>query len=152
MSQKIEDGAIKSQKSMLYWKKQLEEDIATRKVNWRQVSSMIGCKKSTLERWNLREVKLGRDWAICEKLCQQAFQNNVPQHETAKSLNIPSSTEHNIIKRIQKSGGIGVEHQYWMPVICDTNTHDSVIEITAQAQENLQKLWTQFAVPSTNAG
>ncbi len=79
------------------------------------------------------------------------FKNNIPQHQTAKALQISSSTVHNIIKRFKEPGEISVrKRQGRRPLVdarglrvlrrhCITHRHDSVIDITKWAQEYFQK-------------
>lgn len=67
----------------------------------------LGIKKA-FERLNLSEVKMGRGSAVREN-CQKIvgpFQNNVPQQKIVKTLNIPSFSVHNIVKRYEESGEI----------------------------------------------
>ncbi len=54
---------------------------------------------------------MGRGSPICKRVRKKIveyFKNNVPQCQTAKALQIPSSTVHNIIKRFRESGEIYV--------------------------------------------
>ncbi len=71
---------------------------------------MISYKRDVLERQSLSEVKMGsRGSPICERICKKIveyFKNNVPQRQIAKSLQISSSTVHNIIKRFRETGRI----------------------------------------------
>ncbi len=79
------------------------------------------------------------------------FRNNVPQHQTAKALQILSSTVHNIIKRFREPGEISVHKgQGRRPLLdahglralrqdCITHRHDSFIDIAKWAQEYFQK-------------
>ena len=81
---------------------------------------MISYKRDVLERQSLSEVKMGRGSPICERVRKKIVENNVPQHQIAKALQISSSTVHNIIKRFRKTGEISVrkaEDLYWMPVV-----------------------------------
>ncbi len=71
--------------------------------------------------------------------------------QSAKALQISSSTDHNIIKRFREIGEISVRKwQCRRPLLdacglqalrwhCITHRHNSVIDITKWAQENLQK-------------
>ncbi len=62
---------------------------------------MISYKRDVLERQSLRS-KDGHGSPICERVRKKIveyFKNNVPQSQIAKSLQISSSTVHNIIKR-----------------------------------------------------
>ncbi len=79
------------------------------------------------------------------------YKNNVPQRQITKTLQISSSTEHNIIKRFRVIGEISVcKGPGWRPLLdarglqalrrhCITHLHDSVIDITKWAQEYFQK-------------
>ncbi len=115
---------------------------------------MISYKRDVLERQSLSEVKMGRGSPICERVCKKIveyFKNNVPQYQIAKSLQISSSTVHNIIKRFKESGEISVREGLGRrPLLdahglralrrhCVTHWHDSVIDITKWAQEYFQK-------------
>ncbi len=115
---------------------------------------MISYKRDDIERQSLSEVKMGRCSPICERVRKKIveyFQNNVPQHQIAKALQISSSTVHNIIKRFRETGEISVRKgQGRRPFLdarglqalrrhCITHRHDSVIDITKWAQEYFQK-------------
>ncbi len=112
---------------------------------------MISCKRDVLERQSLSEVKMGRGSPICERVRKKIVENNIPQHQIAKALQISSSTVHNIIKRFRETGEISVRKgQGQRPLLdarglralrrhCITHRHDSVIDITKWAQEYLQK-------------
>jgi len=135
-------------------KKQLEKHVATNKDNLQQVSNMIGYKKSTSERQSLSEVKIGRGLAICKEDFRIMFLNIKLQ-----TLNVPSSTVHNIIKRFRKSGDTSVykghrcENQLYACDLqvrkqhCIKNKYDSVLEITAWAQEHFQKSVCEHSSP-----
>ncbi len=97
---------------------------------------------------------MGRGSPICERVRKKIveyFKNNVPQCQTAKALQISSSTVHNIIKRFRETGEIsGRKGQGRRPLLdarghralrrhCITHRHDSVIDITKWAQEYFQK-------------
>ncbi len=76
---------------------------------------MISYKRDILERQSLSEVKMGRGSPICERVCKRLWntflnfpQNNVPQRQIAKALQISSSTVPNIIKRFRETGEISV--------------------------------------------
>ncbi len=72
---------------------------------------MISYKRDVLERQSLSEVKMGRGSPICERVRKnivEYFKNNVPQCQIAKSLQISSSTVHNIINRFRETGEISV--------------------------------------------
>ncbi len=93
---------------------------------------------------------MGRGSPICESILEY-FKNNVPQRPIAKTLQITSSTVHNIIKRFRETGEISVRKgQGRRPLLdacglralrwhCITHWHDSVIDITKWAQEYFQK-------------
>ncbi len=112
---------------------------------------MISCKRDVLERQSLSEVKMGRGSPICERVRKKIVENNIPQHQIAKALQISSSTVHNIIKRFRETGEISVRKgQGQRPLLdarglralrrhCITHRHDSVIWHTKWAQEYLQK-------------
>ena len=126
-----------------------------------QLISLIGNRSAT---WlgikeHLREAKSlrSKDWQrlnTCKKLCPQnvkQFHNNVPVHKTMRSLNVISSTVHNTIKWFRESteSSLGKEHR-WKSVLdardfrvlrqlCIKKRPDSVLEITAWAQEHFQK-------------
>ncbi len=115
---------------------------------------MICYKWDVLERQRLSEVKMGRGSPLCERVYKKImeyFKNNVPQHQTAKALQILSSTVHNIIKRFREPGEISVHKgQGRRPLLdahglralrqhCITHRHDSFIDITKWAQEYFQK-------------
>lgn len=62
-------------------------------------------------------------------------------------------------KDIKDLGQEKEKSQYWMVVIfvssgghCTVNRSDTVLDITARAQEHLHQTLTHFNVPSTNAG
>ncbi len=97
---------------------------------------------------------MGRGSPICERVRKKIveyFKNNVPQCQIAKTLQISSSTVHNIIKRFRETGEISVRKgQGRRPLLdarglwtlrwhCITHRHDSVIDITKWAQEYFQK-------------
>ncbi len=97
---------------------------------------------------------MGRVCPICEsvhKKIVEFFKNSVPQHQIAKTLQISSSTLHNIIKSFREIGEISVRKgQGRRPLLdarglralrrhCITHRHDSVINITKWAQEYFQK-------------
>ncbi len=68
---------------------------------------MISYKRDVLERQSL----MGRGSPICERVHKKIvayFKNNVPQYQIAKALQIPSSTVHNIIKRVRETGEFSV--------------------------------------------
>ena len=76
----------------------------------------------------------------------EPFQNNIPQRKIVKTLNSSSSTVYNILKTLQASGDISKRKEYGWKSILDThdghcikNRHDSVMGITAWAQEHFQK-------------
>ncbi len=72
---------------------------------------MISYKKDVLERQSLSEIKMGRGSPICERMRKKIveyFNNNVPQRQIAKALQISSSTVKNIIKRFRETGEISV--------------------------------------------
>ncbi len=115
---------------------------------------MISYKRDVLERQSLSEVKMGRGFPICERVCKKIveyFKNNVPQHQIANALQISSSAVHNIIKRFRETGEITLRKgQGWRPLLdarglralrrnCITHRHDSLIDITKWAQEYFQK-------------
>ncbi len=115
---------------------------------------MISCKRDVLERQSLSEVKMGRGSPICERVRKKIveyFNNNVPQRQIAKALQISSSTMHNIIKRFRETGEISVRKGQGRRHLldarglqafrrhCITHRHDSVIDITKWAQEYFQK-------------
>ncbi len=86
---------------------------------------MISYRRDVLERQSLSEVKMGRGSPICERVRKKIveyFKNNVPQCQTAKALQISSSTVHNIIKRfrdLEKSLCVRdkTEDLCWIPVV-----------------------------------
>ncbi len=97
---------------------------------------------------------MGRGSPICERVRKKIveyLENNVPQCQIAKALQISSSTMHNIIKRFRETGEISVcKGQGQRPLLdarglralrrhCITHQHDSVIDITKWAQEYFQK-------------
>ncbi len=106
---------------------------------------MISYKRDVLERQSLSEVKMGRGSTICERVHKKiveyfknkCFLTNVPQHQIAKTLQISSSTVHNIIKSFRKTGEISVRKgQGRRPLLdahglralrrhCITHRHDS---------------------------
>lgn len=115
---------------------------------------MTGYKKSILEWQRLSEVKMGRGSPIPLILRRQIveqYQKGVRQCKIAKSLNISSSTVHNIIKRFRESGRISVRKGQGRKTIlgardlralrrhCITYRHASVLEITKWAQEYFQR-------------
>ena len=115
---------------------------------------MTGYKKSILEWQRLSEVKMGRGSPIPLILHRQIveqYQKGVRQCKIAKSLNISSSTVHNIIKRFRESGRISVRKGQGRKTIlgardlralrrhCITYRHASVLEITKWAQEYFQR-------------
>ncbi len=60
---------------------------------------MVSYKRDVLERQSLSEAKISKGWGspICERVCNKIvehFKNNIPQHQTAKALQISSSTVH----------------------------------------------------------
>ncbi len=72
---------------------------------------MISYTIDVFERQSLLEVKMGRGFPICERLCKnivENFKNNVPQRQIEKALQISSFTVHNIIKRFRETGEISV--------------------------------------------
>ncbi len=72
---------------------------------------MISYKSIVLKRQSLSDVKMDRGSPICERVRKKIveyFKNNVPQRQTAKALQISSSTVHNIIKRFRETGEISV--------------------------------------------
>ncbi len=67
---------------------------------------MISYKRDVLERQSLSEVKMGQI-PICNsvrKIIVKYFKNNILQHQIATSLQISSSTVHEIIKRFRETG------------------------------------------------
>ncbi len=97
---------------------------------------------------------MGRGSPICERVRKKIveyFKNNIPQYQIEKTLQISSSTMHNLIKRFKESGEISVRMgQGWKPLLvargfqvfrrhCITHRHDSVIDIAKWAQEYFQK-------------
>ncbi len=112
----------------------------------RAQSNMIIYKRDVLE----RQIQI----PICERVHKKIlenFKNNVPQHQIAKTLQILSSTVHNIIKWFKETGEISVRKgEGRRPLLdarglralkqyCITHRHDSVFDITKWAQEYLQK-------------
>ncbi len=70
---------------------------------------MISYKRDVLGRQSLSEVKMGRGSPICDRVHKKiAKENNVPQRQIAKALQISSSTVQNIIKRFRETGEISV--------------------------------------------
>ncbi len=72
---------------------------------------MRSYKRDVLDRQSLTEVKMGRGSPICERVRKkfvEYFENNVPQRQIAKALQISSSTVHNIIKRFRETGEISM--------------------------------------------
>ncbi len=68
---------------------------------------MISYNMDVLERQSLSEVKIGRGSSTCERVRKKIvgfFKNNVPQYQTAKAMQISSSTVHNIINRFKEPG------------------------------------------------
>ncbi len=97
---------------------------------------------------------MGRGSPICERVRKEIveyFQNNIPQRQIAKALQISSSTVHNIIKRFRETGEISVRKGQGRRTLldalglqalrrhCITHRHDSFIDITKWAQEYFQK-------------
>ncbi len=62
---RVGTGATKGLKSKTFWK-----DSATYLINWHQVCNMISYKRDLLERQSLSEVKMGRGFPICERVCK----------------------------------------------------------------------------------
>ncbi len=104
------------------------------------MTSGLSHKKDVLER--LSEVKMGRGSPICERVLKKIveyFKNNVHQCQIAKTLQISSSTVHNIIKGFRETGEISVRKgQGRRPLLdarglrtlrrhCISHRHDSVI-------------------------
>lgn len=92
---------------------QLEENLGkVCQVNWQKVSDMFGyLEKKILERQSFSEVQMGRRSPIYEKnvptqIVEQI--NNVTQCKIMKTLNMLSSTVHNIIKRVKECGEMSV--------------------------------------------
>ncbi len=111
VSKKLARGQQRAEKARNFEKIQLREHLATNKVNWHQVYNMISYKRDVLERQSLSEVKMGRGSPICERVRKKIveyFKNNIPQCQISKTLQISSSTEHNIIKRFRETGAISV--------------------------------------------
>ncbi len=98
---------------------------------------------------SVSEVKMDRGSPICEKVIKKK-KNNVPQRQIAKTLQISSSTVHNIIKRLKETGEFSVHKgQGLRPLLdacglralkqhCITHRNDSVIDIIKWAQEYFQ--------------
>ncbi len=86
---------------------------------------MISYKRDVLERQSLSEAKMGWGSPICERVCNKIvehFKNNIPQHQTAKALQISSSTVHKSSKdseNLEKSLCVRdrAEDLCWMPVV-----------------------------------
>ncbi len=84
---------------------------------------MISYKGDVLERKSLSELKMGRGSPICEivhKKIVEYFKNNILQGQSAKALQISSSTVHNIIKIFRETEEISVhkgQNLCWMPVV-----------------------------------
>ncbi len=110
---------------------------------------MISYKSDVLERQSFSELKMGRGSPICERVSKKIveyFKNTVPRCQIAKTLQISSSTVHNIIKRFKETGEISVHKgQSQRPLLdahsfralrqhCITHRHDSVIDITKWTQ------------------
>ncbi len=118
------------------------------------ICNMIGYKRDVLDRQSLSEVKMGRGSPIYKRVHKKIvenFKNNVPQRQTAKALQISSSTVHNIIKRFRETGSISLCKGQDRRALLDarglralrrhfiTHRHDSIIDITKWAQEYFQK-------------
>ncbi len=103
---------------------------------------MISYKRDVLDR--VSEVKMGRGSPICERVRKKTveyFKNNILQRQSAKALQISSSTVHNIIKRFRETGEISVrKEQGRRPLLdarvllalrghCITHQHDSFIDM-----------------------
>ncbi len=118
---KVGTGQQRAEKVRNFEKIQLGEHLATNYVNWHQVCYMISYKRDVLERQSLSEVKMGRGFPICERVCKKIveyYKNNVPQRQIPKALQIPSSTVHHIIKRFRETGEIYVcKGQGWRPLL-----------------------------------
>ncbi|MGL4878608.1 hypothetical protein [Paraclostridium dentum] len=81
----------------------------------------------------------------------EQFQKNDPQRKIVKTLKIPPSTVYTIIKRFRESGPISVckgqgrrskldaHDLLTLRQHCIKNNHDSLLDITAWAQEHFQK-------------
>jgi len=103
---------------------------------------MISYKRDVLERQSLSEVKMGRGSPIYERVHKKIVENNVPQRQIAKALQISSSTVNNIIKRFTETGEISVcKGQGRKPLLdagglralgrhCITHMHDCVNDFT----------------------
>lgn len=115
---------------------------------------MIGYKKSFSEWQCLSEAKMGRGWPIPTMLRRkivEQYQKGVTRRKIAKTLQLSSSTVHNIIRRFRESGTISVRKgQGRKPILdardlwalkrhCTTNRNATVKEITEWAQEYFQK-------------
>ena len=75
---------------------------------------------------------------LCERLHDQTVQQlkyNVSHHKIAKNFCFSSSTVHNNIKRFRESG----DDLWALRWHCFKNRYASVVEITAWAQEQVQK-------------
>ncbi len=105
VSKKLPRGQQSAEKARNLEKIQLGEHLATNLVNLHHVCNMISYKRDVLKRQSLSEVGS----PICERVHKKIveyFKNNVPQRQIAKSLQISSSTEHNIIKSLRETGEI----------------------------------------------
>ncbi len=131
---KLARGQQRAEKARHFEKIQLGEHLAT---YWYQVCNMIIYKRDVLE----RQIQI----PICERVHKKIlenFKNNVPQHQIAKTLQILSSTVHNIIKWFKETGEISVRKgEGRRPLLdarglralkryCITHRHDSVFDIT----------------------
>ena len=84
---------------------------------------------------------------VVKKLCLQIVERfqNVPQNKNVETINNPSPTVHNIIKKNSLNARDTNENQYWMPVIFGPLRHHCIksriltLEITAWARGHLQK-------------
>ncbi len=118
------------------------------------IGNMIGYKKSLSEWQCLSEVKMGRGSPIPPMLWRkivEQYQKGVSQRKIAKSLNLSSSTVHNIIQRFREFGTISVRKGQGRKTIldacdlralrrhCITYRNATVMEITTWAQEYFQK-------------
>ncbi len=112
-------GQQKAEK-MTFENVQLGEHLATKLIYIRS-----RYKRDVLEGQSLSEVKMGRGSPICERVHTKVveyFKNKVPSYIIAKTLQISSSTVHNIIKRFRETGETlwvrdNAEDLCWMRVV-----------------------------------
>ncbi len=108
---------------------------------------MISYKRDVLERQSFSEVKMGRVSPICERVRKkivECFKNNVPQRQIATSLQISSSTVHNIIKIFRETE---VREMVWWCISALSMGSLHVLEGTVNAEMYI-KVLEQHMLPS----